>query len=202
MSRRNLTSTRAKLAALRDGRELPLTADDVAFGTEVGDVPGPDVRAVLRLARAIHRTESTNVSISWPAQERAREFFNEHGLARTLDRATELEATVDGRLEGLLFTLKLPDGSTLETRLMGSGGEVGGGCFSAANTLIGKSERGAYLERVYAEALGYARAELAERGTVRVLDPDAKLSADRIVPTAVAEVLSVRGILFHDLEDT
>ncbi len=96
-TRRNLTSTRAKLAALRDGRELPLTADDVAFGTEVGDVPGPDVRAVLRLARAIHRTESTNVSISWPAQERAREFFNEHGLARTLDRATELEATVDGR---------------------------------------------------------------------------------------------------------
>lgn len=97
---RNITSTRTKLAALRDeGRELPVTRDDLLYGTEVGDVPGPDVRAVLRLACAIHHAESTDVSISWAAQERAREFFNEHGLARTLDRATELEAVASGRLD-------------------------------------------------------------------------------------------------------
>lgn len=90
---RRLTTTAQKLAALRDeGRELPVTRDDLLYGTAVGDVPGPDVRAVLELATAIHRSESTDCSVSWPAQERARVYFNEHGLAATLDEARRLEA--------------------------------------------------------------------------------------------------------------
>lgn len=71
-----------------------MTRDDLLYGTSIGDVPGPDVRAVLELAVAIHYAESTDRSVdaSWSAQERAREFFNKHGLAATFDEARRLEA--------------------------------------------------------------------------------------------------------------
>jgi len=45
-----------------------------------------------RLARAIHAAESTCCSTSWSAQERAQDYFNEHGLARALDECERLEA--------------------------------------------------------------------------------------------------------------
>jgi hypothetical protein len=89
--RPKVTTTAQRLAALRDeGRELPVTRDDYLYSTPVGGVPGPEVRAVQDLARAIHRSESTACSVSWPAQEQARAYFNEHGLAATLDEARRL----------------------------------------------------------------------------------------------------------------
>lgn len=95
MARRKITTTKQKLEALREGREMPVTVDDLVYGTEVGDVPGPDVRAVLELARVI---DAHKPSISWAAQEEARQYFNAHGLAATLDRARELEASLQEAL--------------------------------------------------------------------------------------------------------
>jgi len=68
----------------------PRRADLRKLGTP-GEVPGTEDRAALRLARAIHRSESTDVATSWSAQERAQDFFNAHGLARTLDECERLE---------------------------------------------------------------------------------------------------------------
>ena len=92
MTRRKITTTADKLAALREGKELPVTVDDLVYGTAVGDVPGPDVRAILELAEAMHYAASDEPSISWPAQDKARSFFNEHGLAASLAMARQLEA--------------------------------------------------------------------------------------------------------------
>lgn len=57
----------------------------------VGSYPGVEDRAALELARAIHRSESDAVSVSWSAQQRAQDFFNEHGLVATLDECERLE---------------------------------------------------------------------------------------------------------------
>ena len=57
-----------------------------------GSYPNVADKAALRLARAIHRAEDTHCATSWSAQERARDFYNEHGLASALDEATRLEA--------------------------------------------------------------------------------------------------------------
>jgi hypothetical protein len=56
-----------------------------------GHYPGVEDRAARRLARAIHRSESTHPVTSWSAQERAQDYFNAHGLAATLDEAMRLE---------------------------------------------------------------------------------------------------------------
>ena len=56
-----------------------------------GHYPGVEDRAALRLARAIHYSESRHCSVSWSAQQRAEEFFNEHGLSATLDECERLE---------------------------------------------------------------------------------------------------------------
>lgn len=96
MSRRSHSPTRdratpmsARVAALREGKELPVTRGDM-LDIEVGQVPGPHVRAVMALASAIHRAEGNGCSVSWPTQEKAREFFNEHGMAATLDECRRL----------------------------------------------------------------------------------------------------------------
>ena len=68
----------------------PRRADLRKLGTP-GEVPGTEDRAAFRLARAIHASESTDVATSWSAQERAQDFFNAHGLARTLDECERLE---------------------------------------------------------------------------------------------------------------
>ena len=59
-----------------------------------GTYLGTEDRAALDLACAMHRAESTDRSIdaSWSAQERAQNYFNEHGLAATLDEMFRLRA--------------------------------------------------------------------------------------------------------------
>ncbi len=57
-----------------------------------GTYQNTEDRAASRLARAIHFAESTNVATSWSAQERAQEFYNTHGLSKTLDYAARMEA--------------------------------------------------------------------------------------------------------------
>jgi hypothetical protein len=59
------------------------------------DLDGPDERATHRLAAAIHWNESDDVAISWNAQVRAGEFYNLHGLSKTLDEARRLEAELE-----------------------------------------------------------------------------------------------------------
>lgn len=68
------------------------TKADLRTLHQPGSYPGVEDRAALRLARAIHASESTHCVTSWSAQERAQDFFNEHGLARTLDECERLEA--------------------------------------------------------------------------------------------------------------
>ena len=58
------------------------------------DLDGPDERAVHQLAAAIHWAESDACAISWSAQTRAADFYNAHGLARTLDEIFRLERKV------------------------------------------------------------------------------------------------------------
>lgn len=58
----------------------------------VGTYPSVEDKAALQLARAIHAAESTHCVTSWSAQERAQDYFNEHGLAATLDEIQRLEA--------------------------------------------------------------------------------------------------------------
>ena len=57
---------------------------------EVGQVPGPHVRAIMALSSAINRSEGNGCSVSWEMQERARAFYNEHGMAATLDECRRL----------------------------------------------------------------------------------------------------------------
>jgi hypothetical protein len=57
-----------------------------------GTTPDHEERAARRLARAMHWSESTDVAISWSAQERAQDFYNANGLAATLNEARRLEA--------------------------------------------------------------------------------------------------------------
>lgn len=58
---------------------------------EPGTYLGVEDKAASRLACAYHRAESTDVSVSWAAQERAQDFFNAHGLAATLDEIFRLD---------------------------------------------------------------------------------------------------------------
>lgn len=96
MSRRSHSPTRdratpmsARVAALREGKELPVTRGDM-LDIEVGQVPGPHVRAIMSLSSAINRSEGNRCSVSWEMQERARAFYNEHGMAATLDECRRL----------------------------------------------------------------------------------------------------------------
>ena len=57
-----------------------------------GHCPGVEDKAALRLAQAIHAAEDTHCVTSWSAQERAQDFFNEHGLWDTLTECERLEA--------------------------------------------------------------------------------------------------------------
>jgi hypothetical protein len=57
-----------------------------------GSYPGVEDHAALDLARAIHAAESTHCVTSWSAQERAQDYFNEHGLGAALDECERLEA--------------------------------------------------------------------------------------------------------------
>lgn len=51
-----------------------------------GDVPPPEIRAVMGLAREIeHDKDPDYVSVSWASQCEAEEYARQHGLAGTLD---------------------------------------------------------------------------------------------------------------------
>lgn len=82
------TSTAKRLAS---SVELPVTLGDM-MDQEVGTVPGPEVRIVHELADAFHRETSTDCSVSWAAQERARAYINEHGFAAALDKLVRLKS--------------------------------------------------------------------------------------------------------------
>jgi len=84
-----------KLRDLQQGREPHVTKADL-MAHMPGEVPLPEERAVLQLAHAIHRAESSDAVTSWSAQERAMDFFNTHGLGATLDRMFELEKEAAG----------------------------------------------------------------------------------------------------------
>lgn len=56
-----------------------------------GTYPSVEEKVTLELATAIHRSESTDCSISWSAQERAQEFANSHDLGEVLDEKFRLE---------------------------------------------------------------------------------------------------------------
>ena len=77
-----------KLEALQHGEEPKVDLREELALERPGDVPGPDVRAIHELARRYQRDEDPDyVSISWANQVKAQDFFNEHGLAATLDAA-------------------------------------------------------------------------------------------------------------------
>jgi len=56
-----------------------------------GHYPGVEDKAAMQLATAMHEAESDDVAVSWSAQERAQDYFNEHGLAATLDEMFRLQ---------------------------------------------------------------------------------------------------------------
>ena len=87
-----MASSKAKLAALKEGRELPVDASKLWCSTPVGGVPPTDERVVLKLARAIHAAEDVHCVTSWSAQARAVAFYNEHGFAAALAESFRLEA--------------------------------------------------------------------------------------------------------------
>lgn len=75
---RKRPTTAQKLAALKEGTEVPVDPNVLAYVED----PAPDERACLILARAY---SGDAVVVSWANQVKACEFFNTNGLARTLD---------------------------------------------------------------------------------------------------------------------
>jgi len=71
---------------------MKLRKADLHTLREPGTYSNVEDKAALRLARAIHASESTHCVTSWSAQERAETYFNKHGLAATLDECERLEA--------------------------------------------------------------------------------------------------------------
>ena len=90
MSETRAQKVRRKLRERRDGKEPQVTAADL-WAQVPGEVPLPEERAVLMLSSAIEAAREPGYSVvSWASQEEAMQYFNEHGLAETLDRIVEL----------------------------------------------------------------------------------------------------------------
>lgn len=62
-----------------------------------GSYDDVQTKAARQLAREIHWSESDDVAISWSALERAQAFYNEHGLADTLDKMFDLKAAREAK---------------------------------------------------------------------------------------------------------
>jgi hypothetical protein len=63
-----------------------------------GSYPSLEEKLSLELAREYQREEDPDyVSVSWPNQERAMAYFNEHGFVLTLDHMIKLRARNDER---------------------------------------------------------------------------------------------------------
>ena len=81
---------------LRNYQDLPGTQSmkrkaDLHKQHDAGHYPNTEDKAARELAMAIHVSEDVHCVVSWSAQERAQDFFNEHGLAATLDEITRLK---------------------------------------------------------------------------------------------------------------
>jgi hypothetical protein len=83
MKRTKPFSVRQKLEALKRGVELPVDPKHLHVP---GTYLGTDEAAVHDLARAYQMLEEPDyVSISWKNQVKAANYFNSHGLSKTLD---------------------------------------------------------------------------------------------------------------------
>ncbi len=56
----------------------------------IAAAPRPDERAVLMLAVALNDAGPQKAAVPWDLQEQAAKFYNDHGLARTLDEIARL----------------------------------------------------------------------------------------------------------------
>jgi predicted GNAT family N-acyltransferase len=70
---------------------------DLSALPQAGTYPDTDEKLVLELAIAIHYNESDGAAVSWSAQVRAQDFYNEHGLAKSLDELFRLQALNKGK---------------------------------------------------------------------------------------------------------
>ena len=78
----------------RRNKDATLKADvrEYTMQERIGDVPPPEIRAVLKLARAFQVEEGgPDYATSWANQERAQDYFNAHGLGATLDELFKRE---------------------------------------------------------------------------------------------------------------
>lgn len=86
---------RRKLQDLKVGKEPRVEAQDL-LSQEVGEVPLPEERAVLRLSSCIEASRDPDYCVvSWASQVEAMQYFNENGLGATLDRIVELGGSLD-----------------------------------------------------------------------------------------------------------
>ncbi len=149
-------STKEKIEALRRGEEPKVNLREELKSERPGDVPGPDVRAVLKLARAYQGVEDgpDYVTTSWANQERAQAFFNKYGLGRTLDESFRLEVLVDPEAWVELAWEDAQDGQDVYLRgthggfFRAYGGHV---VFSASRRLLRNSKKETFAH--YAEDL-------------------------------------------------
>jgi hypothetical protein len=82
-------TTSQKLAALKEGKELPV---DPGHMHEPGTYLATDEKLVRDLAIAYQfRDDPDYASVSWENQVKAAKHFNEHGLNDTLDHMLMLE---------------------------------------------------------------------------------------------------------------
>lgn len=92
-TRRN--KVKRKLQDLRAGKE-PTVTPAALLSQEIGEVPLPEERAVLRLSSCIEASKDPNYCVvSWASQVEAMQYFNENGLGATLDRIVELGGSLD-----------------------------------------------------------------------------------------------------------
>ena len=84
-----------KLQERRAGKEPQVTPADL-LSQEIGEVPLPEERAVLRLSSCIEASKDPDYCVvSWAAQVEAMQYFNENGLGATLTRIVELGGSLD-----------------------------------------------------------------------------------------------------------
>jgi hypothetical protein len=92
-TRRN--KVKRKLQDLRAGKEPTVTPADL-LSQEIGEVPLPEERAVLRLSSCIEASKDPDYCVvSWASQVEAMEYFNNNGLGATLSRIVELGGSLD-----------------------------------------------------------------------------------------------------------
>lgn len=56
----------------------------------IGSYPGVEEKLVRELSREIHRKNSSDIAVSWEAQEEAMDYYNSHGFVDTLNLMIEM----------------------------------------------------------------------------------------------------------------